>query len=145
VIVDIYGWDAAESALRGYVNAIAEGVGVPPESTFCTMSHPANAYIAIDEHLPGFPDRDLALIWEETQGWAAAIETHCGEDLIVLAYLGEDTMPDPEKVAAFRNDLISDCHPGQPEPPNFGPLSDLLAELQARGYAGAHSTAERVP
>jgi Family of unknown function (DUF6292) len=146
VTVDIYGWDATESALRGYISAIADKIGAPPESTCCTMSHPANACIALDEYLPGFPDRDLALIWEETQGWAAAIETHCGEDLIVLAYLGEDPLPAPRKVVAFRDDLIADRSPGQPEPPNFGSCPDLLAELAARGYADARPhPAERVP
>jgi hypothetical protein len=146
VIVDIHGWNAAESALRGYIEAIAVGVGVSPESTCCTTSHPANAYIALEEHPPGFPDRDLALIWEETQGWAAAVETHCGEDLIVLAYLGEDPIPAPERVVAFLDDLIADRHPGQPQPPNFGSRSDPLDELGLRSHAGAQPhPAGRVP
>lgn len=34
---------------------------------------PANAYVALDERLPGFPDHDVALLWDERSGWSAAI------------------------------------------------------------------------
>ncbi|TVT49904.1 hypothetical protein FNH05_16490 [Amycolatopsis rhizosphaerae] len=141
VIVDIYGWDTAESALRAYVGAIAEAVGVAAESTCCTVSRSATAYIALDEHLPGFPDRDLALIWDDSHGWAAAIETHCGEDLIVVAYLGEDLVPPPRKVVAFRDGLVADRQPGQLEPPEFEPPEDLAEWLSRR----VHVPAQRVP
>jgi hypothetical protein len=143
--VDIYGWDAAESALRAYVGVVAEAVGVSPESTCCSIGRTAGAYLALDERLPGFPDRDLALIWEDTQGWAAAIETRCGEDIIV-AYLGTGPVPAPRQVVAFVRDLLADRQPGRPEPPDFPRRPDLARELAAHGYIGTHhSMATRAP
>jgi hypothetical protein len=138
--VDIYGWNAAESALRAYVSAVAKAVGVPPESTCCSVGRAASAYLALDERLPGFLDRDLALIWEDTQGWAAAIETHSGEDIIVVAYLGTKPVPAPRQVAAFVRDLLADRQPGQPEPPDFPRSSALSRELAAHGYIGTHQS-----
>jgi len=48
-----------------------------------------------------FPGREVALLWEETCGWALAVETRSGEDLIVLGYLGEHAVPAPDAVADF--------------------------------------------
>ncbi|MEC3982766.1 DUF6292 family protein [Amycolatopsis sp. H20-H5] len=63
----------------------------------CTIDHgtPVSAYDALEHRHPDYPDRDLALLWDERHGWAAAIETHCGEDLIVLRYLAGDTITPP--------------------------------------------------
>lgn len=127
--MDKYGWDAAESALRAYLAVVADALGVPPKSTCAMPGPPASAYIALDEDLPGFPDRDLALLWEDTQGWAAAIETHSGEDVIVVAYLGKEVVPAPREVVAFLRDLLADAHPGQLEPPNFERCPDLTQRL----------------
>ncbi|KAA9154705.1 hypothetical protein FPZ12_031510 [Amycolatopsis acidicola] len=136
--MDIYGWDAAESALRAYIAVTAKALGVPPDSTCCTMGRPATGYIALDDRLPGFPDRDLALLWEDTRGWAAAIETHCGEDLIVVSYLGVDPVPAPHQVAGFVKDLLADAQPGSITPPEFPVTPDLLRRLAAFGYTGTH-------
>jgi hypothetical protein len=138
--VDIYGWDAAESALQAYLAVVADALGVPPESTCAMTGQPATAYIALDEHLPSFPDRDLALLWEDTQGWAAAIETHCGEDVIVVAYLGKEVVPAPRDVVAFLRDLLADEQPGQLEPPNFRRCPDLTQRLATHGHAGTHQS-----
>ncbi|MGV9301451.1 DUF6292 family protein, partial [Amycolatopsis sp. NPDC003676] len=31
------------------------------------------AYVALDGHLPAYPGRDVALLWDEIHGWAAAV------------------------------------------------------------------------
>lgn len=144
--MDIYGWDAAESALQAYVAVVAAELGVPPESTCAMPGNPATAYIALEERLPSFPDRDLALLWEDTQGWAAAIETHSGEDVIVVAYLGGEAVPAPKEVVAFLRALLADEHPGRLAPPHFAPRPDLVDQLATYGYAGTHqSMATRSP
>uniref|UniRef100_UPI0035E4303C DUF6292 family protein n=1 Tax=Amycolatopsis pithecellobii TaxID=664692 RepID=UPI0035E4303C len=65
---------------------VTDALGIGLES--CTVDHdsPVSAYVALDGRLPHYPDRDVALLWDERHGWAAAIETHSGEDLIVLRY-----------------------------------------------------------
>jgi hypothetical protein len=124
------------TSLREYLRAVTEELGIGLES--CTVDHdsPVSAYVALDTRHPHYPDRDLALLWDERQGWAAAIETHSGEDLIILRYLADDTVaPPPHRVARFVVALHADDHTiGQPNPPQprtAGDLDELTALLRA--------------
>jgi hypothetical protein len=121
-------------ALRTYLRAVTEQLDIGLES--CTIDHdtPVSAYVALDTRHPEYPDRDLALLWDERHGWAAAIESHSGEELIVLRYLAGDTItPPPSTVAGFIAALHADDHTlGQPHPPHLrpaGPLDDLTRLL----------------
>lgn len=144
--MDIYDCDGAESALRAYVAVVAGALGVPEDSTCAMPGKPATAYIALEARLPAFPDRDLALLWEDTQGWAAAIETHSGEDVIVVSYLGIEVVPAPREVVAFLHALLADEQPGRIDPPNFEPRPDLVERLATYGYHGTRrSTITRSP
>jgi hypothetical protein len=109
----------ALTALWTYLADVTTALGIGPES--CTVDHdtPVSAYVALDEHLPGYPGRDVALLWDEVHGWAAAVETHSGEDLIVVRYLGGPTVtPAPGKVARFVTALREDDHRvGRLDPP----------------------------
>lgn len=127
--MDIYGWDREESALHAYVDAVAHRLGIRPEYTSCDVSESTSAYLALADRLPGFPDRDLALIWDERFGWAAAIESGCGEDLTLVAFLGTEPVPPPQAVAAFVNELLTGTNPGRLDPPDFGPHLDLAHRL----------------
>ncbi|MEV6628895.1 DUF6292 family protein, partial [Amycolatopsis sp. NPDC051114] len=101
----------ALTALWTYLADVTTALGIGPES--CTVDHdtPVSAYVALDEHLPGYPGRDVALLWDEVRGWAAAVETHSGEDLIVVRYLGGPTItPAPGKIARFVTALREDDH-----------------------------------
>ncbi|HET6291560.1 MAG TPA: DUF6292 family protein [Amycolatopsis sp.] len=112
-------------AVWGYLADVTEALGVGLES--CTVDHdsPVSAYVALDGRLPTHPDRDVALLWDELHGWAVAIETHSGEDLIVLRYLGGQTAtPKPATVARFVRAVREEDHRfGQLTPPDFGLLS----------------------
>ena len=125
----------AIDALRDYLADVAPAVGIGLES--CTIDHdtPVSAYLALDTRLPQHPDRDLALLWHEERGWAAAIETHSGEDLIIIDHLGGPTvLPPPRRVAQFLADLHSGQR-GNPEPTAIrtaGAHDDLAALLAAR-------------
>ncbi|SFH30058.1 DUF6292 family protein [Amycolatopsis regifaucium] len=122
----------ALDAVWGYLAEVTGALGVGLES--CTVDHdvPVSAYVALDERLPGHPDRDVALLWDEIHGWAAAIETHSGEDLIVLRYLGGKTVvPPPAQVSKFVKALREDDHRlGQLTPPSLRTASGL-ADLRA--------------
>ena len=88
--------------LRGYLQAVTAALGIGLESCTVDLDTPVSAYVAIDWRLTRFPGRDVALIWDEQHGWAATIEAGCGEDVIVLAYLGgDDVLPDPRHVVRF--------------------------------------------
>ncbi|WP_376775130.1 DUF6292 family protein [Saccharopolyspora phatthalungensis] len=123
-------------ALRGYLAATAGHLGVGLESCTVDLDLPTSAYLAVNRRLPEFPDRDLALLWDEVHGWAAAIETHSGEDLIVVSYLDTTTAtPPPQRVARFLQDLCAGRSGlGRPDPPGLRVAGDhavLARDLDA--------------
>lgn len=109
--------DTVLRALRRYVRLVNEALGLTGECWYVQAGDVVSAYIALDRRLRRFPDRDVALLWEERHGWSAAIETHSGEDLLVVAYLGRDVLPPPSVVPAWVRDLF-DRHRsfGEPAP-----------------------------
>ncbi|WP_181770715.1 DUF6292 family protein [Amycolatopsis pittospori] len=113
----------ALDAVWEYLADVTRELGVGLESCTVDQDRPISAYVALDGRLPGYPGRDVALLWDETHGWAAAIETHSGEDLIVIRYLGgEAVAPSASQVARFVAALREgDDHCGQRTPPCFGP------------------------
>lgn len=123
-------------ALRSYLRAVGDELGVGLESATIDHDTPVSAYLALDTRLPHCPDRDVALLWDEEHGWAIAKETHSGEDLLVLAYLGGPTItPSPKRVARFVNALYCDDRTvGLPNPPAIragGSPEELAAQLLA--------------
>lgn len=106
--------------LAGYLGAVSAVMGVGQESCSMDLDHPASAYIALDQRLPRRPERDTALLWDERHGWAFAMETHSGEDLLVLAYLGGELVPSPDTVGRFVTAIQSaggaSITPAPPEP-----------------------------
>lgn len=88
-----------ERGLRGYVGAVARAVGVGLESCTLDVGTPAAAYIALDWRLSRFPDHDLALVWDEVHGWAAALEDDTGAT--ALTHLGGEVCPEPRAVVRF--------------------------------------------
>jgi len=119
----------AVPALLGYLRDVTAELGIGLESCTLDHDHPISAYVALDTRLPHYPDRDVALLWDEERGWAAAIETHSGEDLIVLRYLGGPTVaPSPRRVARFVAALHADDHSvGQPDPVTLRTAGDAEA------------------
>jgi hypothetical protein len=130
----------AAYGLRHYVHLVAKELGLTGESSFVQLEAPANAYIALDDRLPRFPGRDLALIWDEEHGWAIAVETHSAEDLIVQACLGHDVLPPPRVVAQFARSSHN-APPGQSVLPVLRHRDDR-DDLEARlaGYLPHVST-----
>jgi hypothetical protein len=105
--------------LRGYLRQICRALRVGLEATCCDMDERASAYIALDGRLPGYPDHDLALVWDEEKGWAAVLEAKRGDDMIILCYLGYDVLPPSAVVVGFVEALRADRYPGQPDPPTL--------------------------
>ncbi|MEV6913196.1 DUF6292 family protein [Amycolatopsis sp. NPDC051071] len=125
------------ASLWDYLAEVTSALGIGLES--CTVDHdsPASAYVALDEQLRSRPGRDVALLWDEVHGWAAAIETHSGEDLIVIRYLGGKTVvPPPAEVTRFVTALRDDDHRiGRLTPPHLRGatgLADLEVVLSRR-------------
>jgi hypothetical protein len=116
-----------ERRLRGYVGAVARAVGVGLESCTLDAGTPAAAYIALDWRLSRFPGHDLALVWDEVHGWAAAIEDGT---TTVLAYLGGEVLPEPRAVVRFLAAVrAGDPDAGTPDAPvlrEAGDHEDLL-------------------
>ncbi|MEU5259404.1 DUF6292 family protein [Amycolatopsis sp. NPDC021455] len=121
----------ARSGLSGYLAVVSAALGVGGESCTADLDVPASAYVALDLRLPRHPGRDLALLWDERHGWALAMETHSGEDLLVLAYLGDDLVPSPARVRGFVAAIRDAGGPSAPPvPPDLrGDREELLERL----------------
>ena len=120
--------------LRRYVGLVTEELGYTGHAFHVQVEPPAGAYLPLDERMPAFPGRDVALLWDERHGWCGAIETASGDDLIVISYLGCDVLPAPRIVARFAEDLVAGTGPGQAAPPGFrdpGTDDDLPERLAA--------------
>jgi len=123
--------------LRDYIGKIAAAIGSHGES-YCIETEPTlEVYLALDGRIPGLPARDVALLWDERNGWAGAIETGCGEELIIVSYLGVSLVPKPEVVANYVARLLDGKAPGQADPPGFRKpySSDRSLRQTLRRYA----------
>lgn len=131
-----------DHSLRGGLTGYVAAVGVGEE--FCTvdLDDPASAYVALDVRLPRHPGRDNALLWDEGHGWAFAVETHSGEDLLVLAYLGGELVPAPARVRGFVAAIgAAGCVRGEAIQPDLGgDRAELLARLLRHRRGGWATT-----
>ncbi|NIH83169.1 DUF6292 family protein [Amycolatopsis granulosa] len=99
---------AAASGLRRYVNTVAQELGCSGEAYYAHVDPaPAYAYIALDDRLPEHPGEDTALVWNENDGWAVAIEVTAGHELTVVRYFGRELLPPPPEVARFVGDVFA--------------------------------------
>ena len=113
------------TALWGYMGAVAQQLGVGIESVTVDLDPPTSAYIALDGQAPGHPDGELALLWDERHGWAAAVEANGGDEVIVLGYLGGvRAVAEPAEVKRFIDAVRSGWEPPK-RPPEFAPTDDL--------------------
>lgn len=120
-----------DRGLDRYVSLVADALDLTATAYYTESQPPVHVYLALNARLPDFPDRDTALTWDECQGWAGAVESVSGDDLVVLAYLGHDILPAPHLVARFARDLTAGRDPGQSAPPNFR-TSDADDDLPQR-------------
>jgi len=99
---------AAASGLRRYVNVVAEELGCSGEAYYANLDPPpAYAYLALDDRLGEHPGQDTALVWNEHDGWAVAIEATAGHDLSVVRYFGGELLPSPSAVARFVGEVFA--------------------------------------
>jgi hypothetical protein len=94
--------------LAGYLHAVAEELGVPPEGTTFEISDTATAYLALARRWPARPGRDVMLVWSERTGWTVSVETDPDETPMVVARLGgADPVPEPRTVAQFVTEALT--------------------------------------
>ncbi|NUT53280.1 MAG: hypothetical protein HOV94_39245 [Saccharothrix sp.] len=102
-------WEFDDSEVRdllAYVSEVTRAIGLSGECS-CVQSDGSRlgAYLAVDGHLPGFPDRDVALLWDERRGWSVAVESDSAEPPFVLAALRGPVTPEPATVARWVDSL----------------------------------------
>jgi hypothetical protein len=111
--------DAAARGLRRYVRLVAEAVGAGSSAWCCEVDARSTAYVALEGRIALYPDHDVALVWDERTGWAAAVESASSDDLLLIAYLGDDVLPSPRQVAQYVGELLADPPVGSLKPPHF--------------------------
>lgn len=127
--------DTVERGLRCYVIRVAAGLGLGAESLWCELADTDNAYLALRDQLPANPTRDLALLWDDTRGWALGMETGSGEDPLILARYGTDLLPPPEDVLAFAKTIIAHYPDTALVPATRRPTEPDALETRLAGYA----------
>ncbi|HEU5472656.1 MAG TPA: DUF6292 family protein [Actinophytocola sp.] len=133
--------------LHRYVRLVADALGLGGEGWYVQLE-PASTtvYLPLQARLDRFPDRDVALLWDEENGWSVAVESHSSEDLIVLGYLGLDVLPGPRVVAQFATGVMAGWDCGRPKPPRLrsaGAEDSLRRRLS--GYAASVHGDRSVP
>lgn len=138
--------DFFSRALRGYFAIVAAALGIGLESCTLDIDTPVSAYLAVDQKSAAFPEREVAVLWDERHGWSVAVETHSGEDLIVLAYLDADTVvPPADLVARFVKEICAgDTRRGRPAPPTIGNGVDRRSLVVALGASNSPTTLQPV-
>jgi hypothetical protein len=132
-------WEYDSTEIRGlreYIELVADAVGLTDPSWFVQTDQPANAYIALAERLPLFPNRDVALLWDEDTGWALGLESTSSGELLVLRRLCDEVVPSPEDVAAAVREAFvrPSARVPDPAPRRVDGRAGLLARLSS--YAG---------
>lgn len=126
--------ERAEWGLRRYVCRIATALGLGPESVCCELAGSPNGYLALDGRIADYPDRDVALVWDDVYGWAVACEAGSDEDVVTVSYLGEDVLPEPQRVVTFARAVLAGYTADYGRPAlldNHG----LLARLSSYSFA----------
>ncbi|WP_232376843.1 DUF6292 family protein [Amycolatopsis aidingensis] len=120
--MDIYGCtEPAERGLRCYLERVAAGLGIGPESACCELACPATAYLALDERPVDLPGWDAALVWDDERGWALGVENSGRKELRVLAWYGLEVVPQPEEVVRFAKSVLGGHRPRSPGRPAGSP------------------------
>jgi uncharacterized protein DUF6292 len=103
--------DSLARGLHRYVRTVSRALGLRGDCSCVQAEEPISAYIPLDGRFSRFPDRDVALLWEESRGWSAAVESGGGDDLHVVACLGQELLPPPETVASWTRRLFQSHQP----------------------------------
>lgn len=110
----------ATMGLARYVRAVVDRLGGRVFAFDCDVDEEiATAILVMKQPVPTFPELTLVLTWDEINGWALRIKTTDDGDTEALAFLGEQLLPEPEKVERFLTEATSGHHPGDIEAPRF--------------------------
>jgi uncharacterized protein DUF6292 len=134
--MELENWGQPARGLREYIRLVADMCGTG-EAFAVRLERPLSAYIPLEARVPGFPELDVALVWDERTGWHSALETTTNNELAILSYLDGSVCPPPERVAEFA------ANPGTgANTPTVEPAKDVLhllseyAVVRVRPIAG---------
>jgi hypothetical protein len=100
-------------SLAGYVQDVADAIGVPSDAVGYEVSDTATAYLGLAGRVPEHANRDLMLVWDERLGWYVGVATHPGETPVVLCHLEGEAVPLPAVVARFVAEAIAGKRAGR--------------------------------
>ncbi|MBH0122263.1 DUF6292 family protein [Rhodococcus sp. HM1] len=133
-----------EVMVRGftrYIEQVAQELGIPEGKWAARDDGAWEAYVGIPE-LELYPGREVALVWTPDEGWALAVETGSGEDMILAGYLGSTRVPPPSAVRAFMDRLRHDGGALRTTPARGTREDALRAVADYGGVAGGVAAVE---
>jgi uncharacterized protein DUF6292 len=102
---------ADASALRDYVEAVAELLRVEPAASWSEYGTPSTAYVALAERSARHEGRFLMLQWAADAGWSLALEPDGAEAPSVLVRWPAPARPDPAVVARRVREALTELAP----------------------------------
>ncbi|WP_068158981.1 DUF6292 family protein [Rhodococcus phenolicus] len=133
-----------EVVVRGftlYIEQVAQELGVPAGNWAVQEDGAWEAYVGIPA-LELYPGREVALVWTPDEGWALAVETGSGEDMILAGYLGSVRVPTPAAVLSFLERLRRDGRALRTTPARGTREEALRAVADYGGVAGGVAAVE---
>ncbi|WP_103353407.1 DUF6292 family protein [Amycolatopsis sp. CA-128772] len=94
------------TALRDYVECVAELLRVEPAASWSECGSPSTAYIALAARYAG---RFLMVQWTDGRGWCLAVEPDGAEAPAVLARWPEPVRPPPALVARRVHEALTEA------------------------------------
>jgi hypothetical protein len=123
--------DSAARQARRYVREVVAGLGLRGDSSFVETQPRIGAYVALEGRLPDFPDHDVALVWNERNGWSTAVEDRFGE-LVEVARLDGDPHPSSASVVAW---VKGQLHPEQADQVSNGNLAAFVPSPRGNDFS----------
>jgi len=107
--------DTAARQLRRYLDDVLDAAGLSGYGFTDHVDESRSAYVAIDGRVTGFPDHDVALLWDQDEGWSVAAEDPSDGSLVVIDRLTGGPRQAPAAVARWIRLVLRNQPPQAPQ------------------------------
>ncbi|MFD4638124.1 DUF6292 family protein [Lentzea sp. NPDC058436] len=111
--------DDTARQLRQYVDDVLEAAGLSGNGFVDHADGSRSAYVAVDGRVAEFPGHDVALLWDQDDGWSVAAENPADGSLVVIDRL-TGPRQSPAAVAQWVRSVL------RHQPPQAGPQRRLV-------------------
>jgi hypothetical protein len=115
-----FDFDDSAGRLRRYVDDVLDAAGLSGYGVIDHADESSTAYVAVDGRVAGYPGHDVALLWDQDEGWSVAAENPADGSLVVIDRLAGPRQK-PAAVARWVRSVL------RSQPPQAGPQRRLVS------------------